>query len=194
MEKPVAVLTPNFEIAANRHDQSRLVLPEKAMRHIFMFFFLALFALPLPAAAGEAEVPNKMQVLVSELDETDIACGLDTLGMEAAAKAAMRFNRIEIETLGQTDIPILGIRTLSLKVGDICVTQIGLAVYQSGIAYFPQNEGWIDGLLALSTREVILSTSSRSGEHRDRVNATVKSSLDEVFSQYFDLTITTPEE
>lgn len=193
MEKPVAVLTPNFEIAANRHDQFRLLLPEKAMRHILTFFYLASLALPLPAAAAEAKMPNRMTIVVSLLDEDDIACGLDEAGIEAAAEAAMRYNRIEIAPASDAESSILGIRTATMELSDVCVTHIDLRTWHSGFAYFEHNGGMTDGLVALSAYDTIITTPKRGGEHTERINTNIKSGLDLVFSGYFSHTLSTEE-
>ncbi len=68
------------------------------------------------------KAPTRLDIVIEDLDDSAINCGLSQTGLESAVRSALRYNRIAY--VKETSAEFLHVNTITIQVGSTCVTQM----------------------------------------------------------------------
>jgi hypothetical protein len=144
-------------------------------RGFLLGLVIVLDGVARPSEVFAQDIPNKMFVL-SENDEEFAKCGLTQSGIEAAGKASLRYNRIEILDKDEAYfLPHLYVVITPIVIGgELCVSSINVSVRQYDT--YPDGFGkYYSGFYDFCSQAAILS----GPNHASRVYESIRQQTDE---------------
>ncbi len=138
---------------------------------------IGLCVLALSSAASAQSVPSELRVLVEKPDEDGVACGITESGIVAAARAAMRYNRVAEST--DWNAPTLYVSVTSLG-RPSCATMVNFQIFTFGFEDNLPGVGPISSNREFCGKGELLMGSSMGQRVSDSVKGLVDRCLSEI--------------
>ena len=133
------------------------------------FLKLSAFALLITSQAAFAQqAPTSLYIIAEEPGQDGQLCGIDKSLLMSSARAAMRYNRVLEGTIDEK-AAILVVGTNTLKIGNLCVTNIDVSIKRFQYANL-QGMGNIFSDIVFCDQSMIMS----GNDHQRRISDNVK--------------------
>lgn len=146
---------------------------------------LVLAAACVPTIALASDTPDGLRILVEDLSEQDISCGITSEGLKSTIRSSLRYNRIEELPSDAFDRERLYVTVNSISTTVGCFSNVTVEISAYGEAETTYLDFPVSGDVMLGSSAGVISSNSNS-VHPRRVYEFLKEHIDTALSRIAD--------